>query len=78
MVSFSAAAVLLLPLVAAGSASAAEQALHASGSRRLSFDLIAGYEPRSLVTDHVSRVRHLLELSKHCFPNIKSHLSYFL
>jgi hypothetical protein len=54
MVSFSAAAVLLFPLDAAGSASAAEQALHASSSRRLSLELIAGYGPRSLVTDHLS------------------------
>jgi hypothetical protein len=50
MVSFSSAALLLL----ASTTVEASDTLRAS-SRRLSYEDIAGYEPRSLVTDHVRK-----------------------
>jgi hypothetical protein len=51
MVSFTAAAVSLL-LARAGSAHASKSVRVSSSHRSLSFESIAGYEPRSLVTDH--------------------------
>ena len=50
MVSFKLAAILL--------AATADSASASLRSRRLSFQAIAGYEPGSLVTDHVSFVDH--------------------
>jgi hypothetical protein len=58
MVSFKLAALLL---ATAGSTSASLRT-----SRRLSFQSIAGYEPGSLVTDHVRFLDNKVDLTNHC------------
>ena len=63
MVSFTAAA-SALALLASSSLSSAETV---RANRRLSFELIAGYEPLSQVTDHVSRISpYILVMSIIC------------
>jgi hypothetical protein len=51
MVSFKVAATFLVAAVGDAHASLRAASMH----RKLSFESIAGYEPKSLVTDHVSR-----------------------
>ena len=61
MVSFNAAASALV-LLASTSMSAAA---NTRANRHLSYETIAGYEPKSQVTDHVSIIYSML-LRKHC------------
>ena len=66
MVSFNAAASALIVLASTSMSAAA----NTRANRRLSYETIAGYEPQSQVTDHVS-ILYSIMLRKHCNGNCR-------